>query len=180
MRSIAPKAILATALLATSWLAATPARADDSDGEGTEQMVPGVARSGMPGMRATGAEMQRPGHDNPEMKLYELAPRTAAAPVAEATTPAVPDQPEATQVAALPDVERLLQRAERDLQAHRARNADTDLEQAETALLNAQAAGQAVPPQALAPVMQARDALRHGDTAAATRATENAHHAVAG
>jgi hypothetical protein len=183
MRSPDPKSILAMALLATSWMATTPALADDSDGEGTERMVPGIVGN-MPGMQATGPSMQRPATENPDMKPFLSATPATAAPttdVAPAPTPAIAAEAPAgsAPVAALQDVDQLLRRVEAELAKHRVRTAATDLEQAETALLNARAAGLTLPTQAIDPVIEAQAALRRGDRAAAARATETAEHAVA-
>lgn len=159
---------LALALLASGWISAVSARADDSDGMGTEPMVPGLSGS-LPGMGASSAPMQRPGHENPEMRNDVLAPAVPveARPVAEAPVAASPAD-------GLQDIGRLLRQAETALEARQPAVAAAELERAETALLNAQAAGAEQPGQAIRPVSQALAALHHGDRPTARQATETA------
>jgi hypothetical protein len=63
--------------------------------------------------------------------------------------------------------------------ARRTKQADEDLGRAQTELLNAKAAGQPVPQQALAPLAEARAALRQGRATEAERATRTAQQVIA-
>ena len=169
---------LALALLACGWIGAAPARADDSDGMGTEPLVPGLS-STVPGMGARSAPMQRPGHENPEMRGYVLAPTHSAEP-GLAAKPLAAAPAAAGPVDGMQDIGRLLRQAEAALQARHAGAAAAELEQAETALLNARAAGAEQPAQAIGPVGEALAALHHGDRPAATQATEAAIRVLGG
>ncbi|MDB5375268.1 MAG: hypothetical protein JWP04_3910 [Belnapia sp.] len=176
-------ALLAAGVIVPGLIAPRPALADDSNGEGIDRMVPGMTGN-LPGVRATGASMQRPGAENPEMRSFRLAPAAPAQAAATAPEPlpAAPALAASSVAASMPEVDRLLQGAEAELRSHHsrhgAREADGKLEQAETALLNAQAAGLAVPAGAMTPLLEARTALRRGNRDAAERATEAAERAV--
>ncbi|TDH60048.1 hypothetical protein E2C06_24175 [Dankookia rubra] len=63
--------------------------------------------------------------------------------------------------------------------ARRTKQADADLARAQTALLNAKAAGDPVPQQAMAPLAEARAALQHGRATEAERATRTAQQVIA-
>lgn len=154
---------LGLGLVAGAWTA-LPARADDSD---------------IPGIRRTEAGWQRLAAENPEMKPYmTAAPQPAAAPVTVAApTPAPGFAP--ARKAALGDVDALLRQAEADIAAKRLPRAEAVLARAQTALLNAQAAGEPVPPAAMAPLAEASEALRHGRAADAGRAADTAEHLIA-
>lgn len=154
---------LGLGLVASAWMA-LPAHADDSD---------------IPGIKRTEAGWERPAAENPEMKPFmTAAPTPAPTPIAVAA-PAVAPSVVPVRKAALDDVEALLKRAEADIAAKRMQQAAADLDQAQTGLLNAQAAGEPVPQNAMAPLAEASEALRHGRAAAAERAAGSAERLIA-
>jgi hypothetical protein len=155
------RAYLTTALAMT--LAAGPAFAEDG------ATIPGGSRS-TPGL-------QRPAVENPTMKPFmNAAPAATPAPGPAAAPPpaAAPEQK-----AALRDVDALLRRAEADMAARRMKQAEAELGQAQTELLNAKAAGEPVSQQALAPLAEAHAALRQGRATEAERATQTAQRVIA-
>jgi len=149
--------VLVAAVLAAA-LPATAAFADDAD------HVPGGGRSG--------AGLGRSMGENPGMKPYMTAP----APAAQAAAP-VASVPQAQRVAApqpargLDDVMGMLDRADAAMRRHQVRQASTELEVAETRLLNARDAGTNLPDRAFADLSAAREALGHGRIDAARQAT---------
>src|SRR3954469_11409773 len=147
-------AYLTTALAFT--LAAGPALAEDG------ATIPGGSRHS-PGL-------QRPIAENPTLKPFMSG---APAPAATPRPPAAAAPPPAAapvRKAALGDVDALLRQAEADLAARRMKQADAELGQAQADLLNAKAAGEPVSEQALAPLAEARAALRQGRASEAERA----------
>jgi hypothetical protein len=161
---------LTTALaitLAAGTLAGHPALAEDG------ATIPGGSRSN-PGL-------QRPMQENPEMKLYAPAPAAVATPPAadRSATAAPPPAAAPVRKATLRDVDGLLRQAETDMAARRTKQAEAELGRAQTELLNAQAAGEPVPQQAMAPLAEARAALRRGRAAEAERATRTAQQVIA-
>ncbi|WP_431271489.1 hypothetical protein [Dankookia sp. P2] len=63
--------------------------------------------------------------------------------------------------------------------ARKMKQAEAELGEAQTELLNAKAAGEPVPQQALTPLAEARAALRQGRAPAAERATRTAQQVLA-
>ena len=157
-------ASLTTALALT--LLAGPALAEDS------ATIPGARRSS-PGL-------QRPAQENPDMKPYMApAPAAAAAPAPAPAAAATPPPAAApARKAALGDVDSLLRQAESDMTARRMKQAEAELGQAQTELLNAKAAGEPVPQEALTPLAEARAALRQGRATEAERATQTAQQVI--
>jgi len=111
----------------------------------------------IPGASRNGATMQRPMAENPEMK-----PFMGTAPARQAAAPQAAD------------IGGLLRRAEAEMTANRMPEADSDLAQAQAALVQANASGQAVPQQAMGTLTMARRSLQEGRAAEAMRATETA------
>jgi hypothetical protein len=171
MRFSSMASIGAAALLVAS-LPGGRALADDSD---------------IPGMNRRSATFERPMHENPEMRPFmnqaAPAPRVAAAPApAMPATPLPSPLPSAavsTRMNVLHDADALIEQAEARIRAHDRRQAEASLEQAETALLNGKAAGEAVPDEAIRPLDQARAALQHGRIAASERQAEAARQIIA-
>jgi len=146
-------------------LVAGPAFAEDG------ATIPGGSRS-TPGL-------QRPAAENPTMKPFMNAAPTPAAAPAPTAAAAPPPAAAPERKADLGDVDALLRQAEADLAARRMKQADADLGQAQADLLTARAAGEPVSQQALAPLSEARAALRQGRAAEAERATQTAQEAIA-
>ena len=146
-------------------LAAGPALADDSD---------------IPGMKRTDPGPQRPAAAKPGIKPFMTAP-PAAATGAPAPAAALAPPPAAAPAkrATLADVDALPRRAEADLAAKRIKLADVEPARAQTERLNARAAKEAVPQDAMAPLAEARDTLKRGRAAAAERATQSAERVIA-
>jgi cellobiose-specific phosphotransferase system component IIA len=79
----------------------------------------------------------------------------------------------------LHNADSLIREAEARIRAHDPRRAEMSLAQAATALLNARAAGEAVPDQAIQPLDQARSDLHRGRMAASERKAEAARQIIA-
>ncbi len=145
-------------------LAAGPALADDSDIRGMKRSDPGL---------------QCPAAENPELKPFMTTPPAAATrPPAPAAALAPPPVAAPVQRAAFGDLDVLLRQAEANLAAKRMKQADAELARARSELLDAKAAGEPVPQDAMAPLAEARDALKHGHAAAAERATRSAERVI--